>query len=108
MKFPKIFVSVLAAAGLLFLGASAANAFGDVKWLVIDAESASFPEFNVEADLCVQAVVEIEGKSYRQASQNRISERISALQFRSRKLKDVVFLYCYGFSSDINLFGPGL
>ena len=108
MKFPKIFVSVLAAASLLFLGAPAANAGpGDVAWLVVQAESASFPEFAVEADVCIQAVVEIEAKSYTLTDQNRIIDRVSVLQFRSNKLKDVVFLYCYGLSNDINLFGPG-
>ena len=109
MKFPKIFVSVLVAAGLLFLGASNANAFGDVKWLVIDAESASDPDFSVTADLCIQAVVEIEGLrgNYTQTDQNRISDRISVVQFRSIPKADIIFLYCYGFSSDINPFGPG-
>ena len=109
MKFPKIFISVLVAAGL-FLGASNANAsFGQVTWLVIDAESASDPDFTVIADLCIQAVAEIEGLrgNYTQTGQNRITDRISMVQFRSIPKADIVFLYCYGFSSDINPFGPG-
>ena len=110
MKFPKIFISVLVAAGL-FLGASNANAsFGQVTWLVIDAESASDPDFTVSADLCIQAVAEIEGLrgNYTQTGQNRITDRVSMVQFRSIPKADIVFLYCYGLTTDVDLFrGPG-
>ena len=111
MKFPKIFVSVLAAAGLLFLGASTANAsFGDVKWLVIDTESSSNPDFFVAAETCIGAIAEIEALrgNYTQANQNRITDRVSVVQFRSIPKRDIVMLYCYGFTSDIDLNpGPG-
>jgi hypothetical protein len=109
MKFPKIFVSVLAAAGLLFLGAAAANASrGDVKWLVISAESTEL-NFSVTADLCVQAIKEIEDKGYIFRDRNLIIDRISALQFVKRvrgggATNDIAMLYCYGFSNDIDLF----
>jgi hypothetical protein len=113
MKFSKTFVSVLAAAGLLFLGASAANASpgGDVRWLVISSESTDV-NFSVTADLCVQAVKEIEDQGYNYRDSSSIMDRITALQF-SKKVRgginDIAMLYCYGFSNDIDLFdnGPG-
>jgi hypothetical protein len=115
MKFTKIFVSVLAAAGLLFLGASAANASSDdVRWLVISAESTEDPDWDVEADLCVQAIKEIGDQGYGYRDQTSIMDRVTALQF-SKKIRggggarDIAMLYCYGFSNDIDLFdnGPG-
>jgi hypothetical protein len=113
MKFTKIFVSVLAAAGLLFLGASAANASSDdVRWLVISAESTEGPDWEVESDLCVQAIKEIGDQGYEYRDQTRIMDRITALQFSKRirgggGSNDIAMLYCYGFSNDIDLFDNG-
>jgi hypothetical protein len=115
MKFPNIFVSVLATAGLLFLGASAANASSDdVRWLVISAESTEGPDWEVEADLCIQAIKEIGDQGYEYRDSTSIIDRITALQF-SKQIRgagtnrDIAMLYCYGFSNDIDLFdnGPG-